>query len=60
MAGSTSEVKERECTRMQRNQWRTQGVRGVGSNPRTGKNCCREILVFTEALFLATKFPQNR
>ena len=29
MAASTSEVKEGECNRMQRNQWRTQGVMGV-------------------------------
>ena len=28
-AGSTGDEKEGECTRMQRNQWRTHGVRGV-------------------------------
>ena len=35
------------------------GVRGVSNPPRTGKNCCRKMMLFPKALFLETKFPKN-
>ena len=44
--------------------WMT-GVRrrvrgGLNPPPRTGRNCCRKMLLFPKALFLATTFPKNR
>ena len=36
-AGSTSEVEEGECNRMQRNKWRTHAGYGGSTPSRTGK-----------------------
>ena len=37
------------------------GVRGFNpAPPRTWKNCCRKMMVFPKALFLATTFRKNR
>ena len=33
---------------------------GRGSTPQTRKNCCRKMMLFSKALFLATTFPKNR
>ena len=36
------------------------GVWGVWTPPRTGKNCCRKMMLFPKFLFFATNFPKNR
>ena len=36
------------------------GVWGFEPPPRTGKNCCRKMMLFPKFLFLATNFQQNR
>ena len=41
-------------------QWRTQWGLGGGFQPppRTGKNCCRKMMLFPKVPFLATTFPK--
>ena len=36
------------------------GLGVVQHPPPTGKNCCRKMMLFPKALFLATTFPKNR
>ena len=39
-------------------QWRRQGGTQGTPPPRNWKNCCRKMMVFPKALFLATTFPK--
>ena len=41
-------------------QFTINGIAGVkgGKSPRNGKNCSRKMMLFAEALFVATTFPK--
>ena len=39
-------------------QWRSQGERGKNPPLRNGTNCCRKMMLFPKALFLASTFPK--
>ena len=59
--GLQGEPSSSEKSKNVKSQWRSQGGRRERPPPqkKNGKNCCRKMMLFLKALFLATTFPKN-